>query len=110
MLTYSLGNVASAHETPWLAVNNFYWMGIFQEDIEKISKGFTFRSSGEELEKARELLSRHNVKNRPKLKVQLENFLENKKKIDIGALAYRHFEYLSDYIINKIQGGDSIKI
>lgn len=109
MLTYSLGSVATAHETPWLAVNNFYWLGMYPEEVKSLPIRHKFNASQADFEKAKDMLSRPYIQKRQDLLFQIEQFLEIKKKINLRYLL-KSKDLFDNYILEKIQNGNLIKI
>ena len=110
MLTFALGSVSTAHETPWLAVNNFYWLGVYPNEVENLPKESILPPSDSDIKKAKRMLLRPYIQKRNDLKLQLELFLNKKYKAEIQSLSRKRFGYIIEYIIEKVQTGNLIKI
>jgi DNA topoisomerase VI subunit A len=110
-MTYAYGSVQSAHETSKLALNNFYWLGVMPKDLEeyKIEDTCTLPIKNEDIRRIEYMLKEPPIQNQDNLKEQLELMLKSKKKAEIQALSSRGFDFLIQYVINKIEKGDFIK-
>ncbi|MFX0024060.1 MAG: hypothetical protein ACFE9S_17160, partial [Candidatus Hermodarchaeota archaeon] len=111
LMTYAYGSVQSAHETSKLAVNNMYWLGLMPKDIEEynINNYCRLPMNREDFRKLDYLLREHPILKRDKLREQLELTLKIKKYVDVQAISHSRLDFLSEYIINKIEKGDFIK-
>jgi DNA topoisomerase VI subunit A len=110
MLTYSLGSVATASETPWTVLNNFYWLGLFPDEVAQIPKKCHLKASKMDLLKAQEMIKRPYIRKHEKIMKLLNKFLELGKKAEIHSLATYEPDYLTKYIVEKIETDQLIKI
>ena len=111
LMTYAYGSVQSAHETAKLGINNFYWLGVLPEDIEKyqIPREVQLKMVKSDLQRAHYMLKEPPIVQHKKLKEQLELMVATKIKAEIQAFAARGFDFLTKYIIHKLGTGDLIK-
>ncbi|MFX1390019.1 MAG: hypothetical protein ACFE9Z_08160 [Promethearchaeota archaeon] len=111
LMTYAYGSVQSAHETSKFALNNFYWLGVMPKDLEeyKLEETCTLPTKNEDIRRVEYMLKEPPILNQKYLKEQLELILKLKRKAEIQALASHGFDFLIEYIINKIVTGDYIK-
>ena len=112
LMTHAYGSVQSAHETSRMAINNFYWLGVLPKDIEEyaIEEDCRIPMNKEDIRRAEYMLNEPPILKHVELKEQLELALKSKIKVEIQALASHGFEFLIEYIINKIEIGDFIKL
>ncbi len=111
LMNYAYGSVQSANETARLAVNNFYWLGLLCKDIEKynIPSDCQLPLTQSDIKRAQEMLLNPVIQIRKEFREELELMLEKKKKCEIQALSYHGFQFLVQYIIDKIQNADLMK-
>ena len=108
-LMYSKGTIASAHETPWLAVNNFYWIGIYPNEIKNIKERCKLGMTEMDLLKSDEILSRPNIKNKLEIVKQLKLMKKNKLKVELQSLCHYEENFI-DILLEKIDTQNFIKL
>lgn len=111
-LNYARGNILSAHETPWLTVNNFYWLGVMTKDLKtyKIPESLFIKMSKSDKNKINNMIKNLEIKNNQNLRKQLDLMKTFKKKIELQVFSKHNIGFLSNYIIEKIENGDFIKL
>jgi len=108
LLTYALGSVGTAQDTPWATVNNFYWLGIFPEDFGAEDSQYVRGASSDEIAQATEMATWPNLQANTQIIDQLHAFLERQ---DVAALHSMHDAgRLEKFLISKLESGDVIKI
>ncbi len=112
LLSFVYSNVELASETPKLALNNFYWLGLFPNDINtyKLNKENIVKMNIEDLNDLNMLLEQKSISKNPNLKDLLKIILENKNNIQLFNIN-GHYEYnFPNYILSKIQNKAYIKL
>ncbi len=111
-LTYTYGSISSAMETPWLVVNDIWWLGMYPSDLDEfcIPNYARLPIEDDEKKKLNQLLQDQRILLNPALKQQLEIMKENQVKAEIQVLSCHGIEFLTKtYIPDKLLKKNLIK-
>ncbi len=112
LLNYAHGSVQSAYETPWLAINDIWWLGVRPSDLDAFHVTSDCRLLMDKTDKQRTeyLLRDPRVQKNLVMKREVELMLQTQYKAEIQALARHGANFLVEYIIQKLETGDFIHL
>lgn len=114
LLTYACGGISAANETPNLAVNNLYWLGVHPEDFDHydIDRYTRLPMVSSDFERGKYLHRHPCVKNCLEIKKKIDHLMKLKVKVEIQALSAMRkkntFDFIS-YIVEKIKSGSFVR-
>lgn len=125
LLTFAYGNLKTASETPKLAINNFYWLGLMPNDIHEynlfdksnLRTGSRIdernRWTEEDHKELNVSLNQEPVLWNKELSNIIELIIEEKRKNHLFTIVnspYAFLEEFPDYLLSKLKNGDFIKL
>ncbi len=112
LMKFAHGSVQTAHETPRLAINDFWWLGVHPTDLVtyKIGEQFRIPMNKEDECRAKYMLREPRIKQNIAVQQQLKRMLESSWKAEIQSLSSRGYEFFVQYLIEKLETGDLIHL
>lgn len=112
LLNYAHGSVQSAYETPWMAVNDMWWLGVRPSDFDAFHVASDCRQRMDQMDMRRAdyLLQDPQIQNNPVMKQEVELMLQTQEKAEIQALSRHGANFLVEYIVQKLETGDFVHL
>lgn len=109
-LTYAHGGISSALETPWLACNDLWWLGIYPTDFERfdLDSDARIRMDKWDMRIARDLGRLPHPALNDRVRQELESLLHRRMTLETEAL--RPDFFADEYLPKKLLYGDLIKL
>ncbi len=112
LLNCAHGSVQTANETPWLAINDMWWLGVRPSDLDTYHVPAQCRlpMTKQDTQRAEYMLREPRVQNNTAVKLELELMLHASQKTEIQSLSSHGFLFLIEYIMQKLQNGDLVHL
>lgn len=109
-LTYAHGSISSALETPWLACNDLWWLGVYPTDFARfgLDPEGRIRMDKRDMRMARDLERLPNPSLNDRARQEVEVMLRDRMKLEMEAM---HPDFFADeYLPKKLLDTDLIKL
>jgi DNA topoisomerase VI subunit A len=110
-LTYAHGSISTALETPWLACNNIWWVGLCPSDIDRYCRSSDLiRLTDTDYEAARRLLEHPSdayINNQ--VRDELGILVDRGAKVELDAFCHGR-RLIDDYLPKKLFDSDLVKL
>jgi meiotic recombination protein SPO11 len=111
-LTYAHGSIATALETPWLACNNIWWVGLYPSDFDRhCRRSDLIRLGDYDREAARPMLEHpSDTYVNARVRNELALLVDGGAKVELDAIAQDMSRLVDDYLPKKLFDSDLVKL
>ncbi len=112
LLIFAYADLKTASDTPILAINNIYWLGLMINDIQRynLSENNLIEMNEKDTEEMNLIMQQAPVLENENLKTYLKSMIELKKEVILTNLLRYNFEEIPNYLLSKINNRDFVRL